>query len=265
MDTKERRNIAEKTMQCVRHGSYKNQNGQIQSLNDQLKNCRKYRCEYDPRNPVWVSSVQLQENKVQFEVTNETTIQACIRLWERTPLVLNFASGLKPGGGFLTGGNGQEESICRSSALYSMIRDSRMYEFNNRNHRAPYYSDWMTFTPSVPVFRDDDGNFLDGPIPVAFVNAAAVNRSVRNVNHTLANKIMSQRMHKVLRIAAANNFTHLILGAWGCGVFQNQPRKIAQLWHEVLSRFDHAFETITFVIPNDKIRQEFEKLFRTED
>jgi uncharacterized protein (TIGR02452 family) len=44
----------------------------------------------------------------------------------------------------------------------------------------------------------------------------------------------------------------LILGAWGCGVFQNKPKDIAPLFAQCLKgRFKNVFRKIIFAIYDD--------------
>ena len=42
------------------------------------------------------------------------------------------------------------------------------------------------------------------------------------------------RMQRVLYAAYAAGCSHVVLGAWGCGVFGNDPSVVAALWREVL-------------------------------
>ena len=68
--------------------------------------------------------------QTRVQVTNETTLGASRRLVEygRRPFALNFANGIQPGGGFLSGARAQEEVLCRSSAVYQTLFDDPMYE-----------------------------------------------------------------------------------------------------------------------------------------
>ncbi|PAY19111.1 TIGR02452 family protein [Rhodopirellula sp. SM50] len=78
------------------------------------------------------------------------------------PLVLNFANGVQPGGGFLYGARAQEEVLCRSSALFETIVDDPMYE-HHWDRERPDSTDWAIRPPGVPVSRDDDdlSEFVD--------------------------------------------------------------------------------------------------------
>ena len=43
-------------------------------------------------------------------------------------------------------------------------------------------------------------------------------------------EIMRRRINKVLRIGASNNHDGIVLGAWGCGAYGNDPWLIAGLF-----------------------------------
>ena len=90
-------------------------------------------------------------------------------------MALNFASATRPGGGFLSGAQAQEESLVRSSGLYACIKDSPFYEVH-RGLRDPFYSHHVIYSPDVPVFRDDVGSLLDRPYPCSFLTCAAPNK-----------------------------------------------------------------------------------------
>ena len=119
-----------------------------------------------------------EQFETQFEVINETTLSAARRLVDagvQDVVCLNFASAKNPGGGFLGGARAQEESLARSSALYASIAPMQeMYQFN-RAAGTCLYSDYMIYSPDVPVFRDDRGRLLDEPYSVGFVTSPAVN------------------------------------------------------------------------------------------
>src|SRR4029077_16450700 len=90
----------------------------------------------------------------------------------KQPIALNFANGIHPGGGFLSGALAQEESLCRSSALFATLENDPMYEAH-RIRPLPDSTDWVIYSPNVPVFRSDDGTALDNPWPLSFVTCAA--------------------------------------------------------------------------------------------
>ncbi len=187
------------------------------------------------------------------EVTDETTLEAAFRLVRHCdvePLCLNFASARNPGGGFLNGARAQEESLARSSGLYACIAPVEGYYGHHRQLRTCLYSDHMIYVPGVPVFRDDSGALRDEPYRVAFLTAAAVNAGAlaRNEPKALARipEVMRRRIARVLWLAEQQGHSHLVLGAWGCGAFGNDPEQIADLFRDALApgvRFGAPFPT----------------------
>ncbi|MBX3232129.1 MAG: TIGR02452 family protein [Labilithrix sp.] len=169
------------------------------------------------------------------------------------PYVLNFASAKNPGGGFLGGARAQEESLARSSALYACIRRSPMYA-HHRAHGDCLYTDWMIHSPSVPVFRDDDtGALLEEPYLCSFLTAPAPNAGVvleREPDRAAeVERTMRARVRRSLAIAAREGHRHLVLGAWGCGVFKNDPAVVAGAYRSELDgAFAGVFDEVVFAV-----------------
>lgn len=217
-----------------------------------------------------------RRNPASFAVRNETSLTAARRLvvergLERV-MVLNFASAKNPGGGFLGGSQAQEESLARSSALYASLQTQPEYYEANRHCRTALYTDHMILSPLVPVFRDDDGQLLAEPYVVGMLTAPAVNAGAVNDNESAsADKIlptMASRIAKVLSVALRNGYEHLVLGAWGCGVFRNDPDLIAELFAQALlgkGEFAGVFESVTYAVldgtEQESIFQPFQRRF----
>ena len=155
-----------------------------------------------------------------FEVANETTLSAAHHLIRETgytrTLCLNFASAKNPGGGFLGGSQAQEESLARSSGLYSSLQTQWTYYQANRGCDTALYTDHMILSPDVPVFRDDAGQLLEEPYGLSILTAPAVNAGAIRDNEphrvSLIAATMAVRISKVLAIAARHDYEHLILG-----------------------------------------------------
>lgn len=211
----------------------------------------------------------------RFEVNNETTLSAAYRLvveqGEQRVLVLNFASAKNPGGGFLGGSQAQEESLARSSALYASLQTQPDYYEANRRFNSTLYTDHMILSPDVPVFRDDEGRLLDSPYQVTILTAPAVNAStIRNDDRHARSQIrptMARRIEIVLGVAAKHGYEHLVLGAWGCGVFRNDPNVIAELFADELTKsgqFRSQFKQVVFAVLDnhkDRIIRPFRRYF----
>lgn len=196
--------------------------------------------------------------KTFFEVTDETSMNAVRRLLddenEINILCLNFASAKNAGGGFLTGAQAQEESIARATGLYPcLLKATKDYYELHRQMKSCVYTDTMIYSPDVPIFKTESGSNLDGLQKVSLITSAAVNTGVvmqREPNNIpLIESLMRQRIDKVLVLAQERGHEVLVLGAWGCGVFQNDPEKVALWFKEALeTRFKNCFKRIVFAV-----------------
>lgn len=187
------------------------------------------------------------------EVTPETTLGAARRLHARYPVpcVLNFASARRPGGGFRAGSVAQEESLARASGLYPYLaRMEEMYA-HNRARRTKLSSNYMVYSPAVPVFRDDEDALLARTYCISIISAPAVNKgALAPAERPLVAETMIDRIEKILLLAIARDTRAIVLGAYGCGVFKNAARDVARYFHEVLVSRGHGrhFEHVTFAI-----------------
>jgi uncharacterized protein (TIGR02452 family) len=212
-----------------------------------------------------VERVTFPETRLQ--VSNETTLGASRRLvnCQLRPLALSFANGIQPGGGFLGGARAQEEVLCRSSALYQTLVGDPMYE-SHRARALPDSSDWAIYSPNVPVFREDDGTALEHYWLLSFLTCAAP--YAPTIGQPEAGDMMQRRIYRVLAIARSYGYTALVLGAWGCGAFANDPHRTAVDFRNALERdFSGAFSEIVFAIsdwsPERKYLGPFCDVFRS--
>jgi uncharacterized protein (TIGR02452 family) len=207
-----------------------------------------------------------------YEVRNETTLHAAKRLQEEgfeNVAALNFASAKNPGGGFLNGSVAQEESLARASALYpTIVQMKEMYDFN-RKRIGGLYSDYMIYSPKVPIFKDDSGNLLEIPYTCSFITSPAVNvNAVKPDEKSEVRVTMKTRIEKILSVALEHKNDVVILGAFGCGVFGNRPVDVAQIFKQVLNSepFKGKFKKVTFAIydktPNKETFTVFKNSFR---
>ncbi|NUP53443.1 MAG: TIGR02452 family protein, partial [Catenulispora sp.] len=192
-----------------------------------------------------------------FEVTGETSTRAGQRLvldeGEERVAVLNFASARNPGGGYLGGARAQEEDLCRSSALYTTLLEARDYYEAHRSNRDTRYSHRVIYSPEVPVYRDDKTKLLDDPYTVSYLTSPAPNAGVlaRTEPGTLREVpgLVTERAGRVLAVAAHHGVEVLVLGAWGCGVFRNDPTTVASAFRSHLAdggAFEGRFRRVVF-------------------
>ncbi|KAF5636005.1 hypothetical protein F52700_5319 [Fusarium sp. NRRL 52700] len=180
--------------------------------------------------------------------------------------ILNMASPLNPGGGFLNGANSQEESLCMRTTLYPSLKDEW--------YRLPELS--SIWTPTVLVFRDEDGEVLDrkdrfyvGCITAAMIRGPEFELDENGVASYANNKdrdTAQAKMRAVMRIAMVKRTKRLVLGAWGCGAHGNPVGEIARAWKSVLTpkhdtsklkeRWEYIDE-IVFAIKDHNMAQAF--------
>jgi uncharacterized protein (TIGR02452 family) len=211
--------------------------------------------------------------QTRIEVTNETSLQALARLARENldeVMCLNFASAKNPGGGFLGGAQAQEESLARSSGLYPcLLAQPKFYEFH-RKQQDLLYSHRMIYSPSVPVFKNDAGELLE-PYNAAFITCAAPNAGAIASNQANSTsqipEVLEQRATLVLGLAALKKHQRLVLGAWGCGVFRNDPNLVARVFKNLLkNKFKNVFEEVVFAVydssKNKSVFLAFESIFK---
>lgn len=211
------------------------------------------------------------QHETAIAVRNESTLAAARRLADagKRPVALNFASAKHPGGGWLSGARAQEETLARASGLVACIEGNPMYARNAALGDALYLDDAI-YSPDVPVFRDDAGALLSEPYLCAFITAPAVNAGVvlerDRSRRAEVCAVMARRVRRVLAIAALHEHSALVLGAWGCGVFRNDPAVVAGLFAEALAGpFHGAFAEGVFAVldssPERRFIGPFEQVF----
>jgi uncharacterized protein (TIGR02452 family) len=253
MKRSERKAVAAETLQILDRGGYRSSDRQVE-LGPAIDAAKRGTVLYRPE--AELASV-VGDRATRIEVTRESTLAAARRLGgdvglEGQVVALNFASARNPGGGFLSGAQAQEESLARSSALYACIAQSELYGVHRASNDA-MYTHHLIYSPAVPVFRDDDGGLLAEPWRSAFITAPAPNAGVvlerapgRAVELAAT---LRERARRVLAIAAKHGHQALVLGAWGCGVFQNDPQQVATTFRELCEGpFRGAFDRVVFAV-----------------
>jgi uncharacterized protein (TIGR02452 family) len=194
--------------------------------------------------------------RTEFEVTGEGSLEAARRLHLEGAAgiaVLNFASARNPGGGYLGGAKAQEEDLCRHSLLHPCLLRAPDYYAAHRASPDLLYSHRVIWSPGVPVHRGTDGRLLAEPYGVSFLTSPAPNAGqVLRRDPGAGGRIreaLYERAARVLGVAAHHGARVLVLGAWGCGVFRNDPREVAGAFHEQLTgAFAAAFERVVFAV-----------------
>lgn len=176
----------------------------------------------------------------------------------KTPCILNFASYHNPGGMFLKGSSAQEESLCHESTLYNVLSSEQIVEEYYKPHKDTtndhlYQSDSL-ITPNIVFWRECSGNLVieyADVLTCAAPNAHAA-KKYKGVSDDRITNALIERIYTVLYHAMINANDVLILGAYGCGVFGNDPFDVAYIFRTLLNTvFSVYFSAVIFAIPKD--------------
>ncbi|KZL71453.1 TIGR02452 family protein [Colletotrichum tofieldiae] len=150
--------------------------------------------------------------------------------------ILNMASPLTPGGGFINGASSQEESLCMRTTLLPSLKDEY--------YRLPELG--AVYTPDVLVFRDEDSSEVQEKKDRWFVDciSAAMLRNPETDRdetsgfsyyvHEKDRQLILEKMKVVLRVCQMKGIKKIVLGAWGCGAYGNPVAEVAKAWRKAL-------------------------------
>ncbi|QLY29007.1 TIGR02452 family protein [Nocardia huaxiensis] len=244
--------IAAENERIADEGGYQNRHGTFVDLRAALAAARAGTVSYASDCPPFTESLGPLAGAA--EVTAEGSMAAARRLYEdggKSVAVLNFASARNPGGGYLRGARAQEEDLCRSALLYRCLLEAPDYYAAHRASSDLRYSHRVIFSPRVPVVRDERYALLDEPFPVSFLTSPAPNAgqlALHAGGPVPVREQLAVRADRVLAVAAHHGVRQLVLGAWGCGVFRNDPGEVAAAFEQALGRRGAAFERVVFAI-----------------
>lgn len=205
----------------------------------------------------------------QVIVSGKRTLEAASAYAGKRIAVHNFASFTNPGGGVRQGSGAQEECLCRCSTLYPCLTSQAMWDGFYSPHRtmndALYNAD-LIYTPDVMVVKTDTARPERLPrdewYPVDVVTCAAPNLRATpsnpmnpfggsaqvSVTDEELLQIHKTRIGRVLEASAQAGAEVVILGAFGCGVFKNDPTVAAMGAREALRDYLRAFMTVEFAV-----------------
>lgn len=263
-------------LQCKKHPVLK------KAITDAVKNQRIYL-----ETEEIVAPKEKKYGKTEVVVSMKRSFEAAKSYPDKKVCVHNFASATNPGGGVTRGSSAQEECLCRCSTLFFNLNTKECWDGFYGPHRAlhnPIYNDDCIYTPEVVVFKSDTEFPLLLPenewyrvniltcaapnlraIPSNSMNPHAGSKPVKLKNSELL-ELHLRRNRRILEIAAANGNEVVILGAFGCGAFQNPPEVVAECYKKLMQEYDGVFETVEFAVycsERDKRNYEvFEKILK---
>jgi|GEM_PF-3395647 len=198
-----------------------------------------------------VSLAFLESFETKFSVVNQDAVYAAIDLHNKGHKValLNPANAFTQGGGARWGAAAMEEDLCRRSALLPEL-DKQSY---------PLKGDKLLYTADVPFFRygrDRHYAAMAKPETLSVITSAAIdlnpNHGGSQYTQEAFEKETRLRAYAQLWKAAEEGNDAVVLTAFGCGAFQNNPEIVARIYRDVLNeKFDCVFKKVTFAVIDD--------------
>ena len=231
------------------------------------------------REAVSASEVPSHFSTLQTGCANDDCLVVAKTLIDRglNPAVLNLADAYHACGMYNSGSNAQEESLCRASTL-----SLTLYQYYNKMwagkagvplRPAPAYPMDIHFggiySHDVTVFRDNGQTgfaLREEPFQTSIISVAALNfragHKTNNLEYRSADggftpegrQVMFDKIRTIYRIALLNGHDSIVLGAFGCGVFQLKPELVAAYFNDVLQEdeFSGKFHTVVFALLEGK-------------
>lgn len=193
------------------------------------------------------------------DLTSEQAVEKYASVDERV-CVLNFASYKHPGGMFLEGSNAQEEALCHASTLYNVLsafQDS-YYDYNCEHKNNALYTDASLYSPGVLFFSNDSHLMYSCDVLTCAAPNAGAAKKYCDVSDMEIYAHLSCRIRHIISVAVTNKVDTFILGAWGCGVFKNDPYVVAKLFDKYIT--PGLFKRVIYAIPDSKNALPFKKI-----
>lgn len=214
-----------------------------------------------------INYVPFEDNEVKVDIVVEdlTTSGAITKYKDLKNLcALNFASFLRPGGSFnnVPTHLAQEEYICKDSVLYNVLKEFQdEYDKNKSMKNRNLYENFAIYSPDV-VFVDDSKEEVAkcDILTCAAPNATAAS-TYGNMSDESIKETMYDRIDFLLTVAKEKGVKNIILGAFGCGVFGNDPEFVAKTFKKLLRTKNYGFEKVSFSIPGGSNLKAFKDIF----
>lgn len=263
--------ILEDTLTILEHGSYVKE-GRDVHLAFSIEQMREIRVflpeELTSLIATGQEKTQPQSAACTFACENEDTLVLAQKQYQRLKnagesapkiLVLNLASATRPGGQTRSGANAQEEDLCRRTSLLLSLESENAKKYYDYNiaRKTRMGSDSVMLSPCVEVIKDVASELLSEPFPISVMSCAApmVRLGLEGMSQQEYEGMLYRRIRGMLLVAAAEGYRHLILGAFGCGVYGNDAALVSDLFACAFHVFTYAgmnsrqlFDSIQFAV-----------------
>ena len=193
-------------------------------------------------------------SEMKIIVSKKRTYEAAEAYRGKKVCCLDFANNHNIGGAPWSAG-AQEESMCRISTLYTClyVQRDKFYEKHIREYERGEInemgSDDLIYIPGVTVFKTDESvpklmheeTWFNTDVIVSAAPQLSYHYDENYYRH-----IMTERIRRILDVAAKEKVEVMILGAFGCGAFHNPPEIVADIFAQLIRNY--SFETVEFAV-----------------
>ena len=204
----------------------------------------------------------IKSNEYNIIITPDRTLEAVQKYYISKDKkgkigVLNFVSAKKPGGGVWTGARSQEESLCRASTLYPCLTTEFLKDnyYSYHIEKKSENTNRIIYIPNILVFKSDNNVFsemLDEKdwYNIDIITCPAHNQRAYKVEYEKLKEINYYKIKAIIECAVENDVDNLILGAYGCGAFGNDPQLVSEAFKKILidEEYYKYFENVHFAI-----------------
>lgn len=182
----------------------------------------------------------------KIKIINKDCLDLALELNDYNPVLLNMANAFQPGGGYKNGARAQEEQLFRRSCLHLCLKE----EYYPLDKLEGIYS------PNVVIIsRNESKEYkrYSEPKTISIISMAAYNNNKPDVDQNYINKLMYNKIDMIFKIALINKHDIIILSAFGCGAFNNDPLIISNIFKQVIdnNQYNKYFKYILFAILDD--------------
>ena len=186
---------------------------------------------------------------MEIKVTNGDVINSILDDTHRGKVcVINPGSYKTPGGKFLEGNTGKEETLCANSTLYNVLSEfnSTYYNSNIEFTNKLLYANKALYTPNI-LFTDNNGVAgMADVLTCTLPNKYGAMR-YREVTEDENRASLLSRIDFILCIAEHMEVKNLILCDYGCNLYHQDPREVAEIFKSQFSKHK-SYDYVEFSI-----------------
>ncbi|OHT02486.1 hypothetical protein TRFO_30371 [Tritrichomonas foetus] len=253
--------IARKTRGIQKLRCYVSPLGRDVDLDNDIASCMRETELISPETNYYLRP-KIKQSFRNISVVNDQMFKAASNLINkgniRRVCAINASHPTKPCGNWLTGDYSHECILSRQSALFASVSQNRCdkmfksHKFDNLDH---LYSDHMIYSPNVPVIRDSDEKMLEFPFNVTIISTTPPDMYESRCPSKMVYEVLERRIRKAIQLAYQKRHDGIILDAFGCDIYGNDPEVVCEIYKKLLidENLCAYFKKVVFAIPEKKV------------